>query len=91
MTDTDLRQALAWVQHNIWSHWMRHLFEVSHLNDDNTVTIPSEKVGCWKRQMEADYFDLPEEERESDQFQADKIIYFLYRNWGDDDIGNQAG
>jgi hypothetical protein len=75
---SDLRERLAAYAHDAaWSRWMRHLFSVSKSNPDGSVTIPADKVERWKRQMETTYADLPEQERESDRSQADRILATL--------------
>lgn len=68
---------LADVQHEIWSHWMKYLFEVSKQNDDGTVTIPADKVETWQRQMITSYADLSSKEKESDLEQAKKVLAIL--------------
>lgn len=65
---------IAEIQHDIWSHWMMYLFEVSTSNEDGSVTIPSEKVERWKRQMNTNYHDLSVSEQKSDMEQAQKVI-----------------
>lgn len=65
---------LADVQHEIWSHWMKYLFEVSTQNDDGTVTISADKVKTWQRQMVTSYADLSDKEKESDIEQAEKVL-----------------
>lgn len=65
---------IADLQHEIWSHWMRYLFEVSLQNDDGTVTIPADKVEHWKRQMITKYVDLSDNEQSSDLEQARKVM-----------------
>jgi len=62
------------VQHEIWSHWMKYLFQVSIQNDDGTVTIPADKVETWRRQMTTLYANLSEREKESDIEQAKKVL-----------------
>ncbi len=42
-----------------------------------TVTIPAQMVARWTRQMNTPYADLPENEKESDREEADKIIAIL--------------
>jgi hypothetical protein len=69
--------AIAKVQHDIWSHWMEYLFLVSDLGFDGSVTIPSDKVKRWKRQMKTDYDDLSLKEQQSDMDQAIKVIDVL--------------
>lgn len=73
----ELRERLAVIQHDIWSHWMTYQFSVCRRNDDGTMTIPAEKVLRWKRQAETLYGYLPDPERESDRHQADKILAAL--------------
>ena len=68
---------LADVQHEIWSHWMKYLFEVSIENDDGTVTISADKVKTWKRQMVTRYSDLSSKEQQSDIEQAQKVMTVL--------------
>lgn len=70
-------EKLADIQHEIWSHWMKYLFEVSTLNKDGSVTIPADKVKRWKRQMNTHYLDLPSDEKKSDLEQARKVIAVL--------------
>ena len=65
---------IASLQHEIWSHWMQYLFEVSLQNDDGTIIIPVDKVERWKRQMITRYVDLSDDERKSDLEQARKIM-----------------
>jgi hypothetical protein len=65
---------IADLQHEIWSHWLRYLFEVSLQNDDGTVTVPADKVERWKRQMITKYADLSDNEQNSDLEQARKIV-----------------
>jgi hypothetical protein len=66
-------EKIASLQHDIWSHWMTYLFEVSILNEDGSVTIPKEKVERWKRQMNTSYSDLSTSEKQSDLDQAIKV------------------
>ncbi len=65
---------IADLQHEIWSHWMKYLFEVSLQNEDGTVTIPADKVERWKGQMSAKYFELSDDEQKSDLEQARKVM-----------------
>lgn len=70
-------EKLADLQHEIWSHWMKYLFEVSIQNEDGSVTIPAEKVTRWKRQMNTEYADLSTREQKSDIEQAIKVINLI--------------
>lgn len=66
-------EKIASLQHDIWSHWMTYLFDVSILNEDGSVTIPKEKVERWKRQMSTSYFNLSASEKQSDLEQAIRV------------------
>jgi hypothetical protein len=72
-----LRERLAALAHRQWSGWMSYLFGKCRMNDDATLTIPAWAVERWQRQMNTSYFDLPEEEKDSDRKEADRILYLL--------------
>ncbi len=69
-----IEDKLADYAHRSWAGWMEYLFEKSTLNVDGTVTIPKWAVQRWSRQMNTDYHDLPESEKESDLNEADRIL-----------------
>lgn len=82
-----LRERLADIQHAIWSHWMTYMFSVCETYQDYTeesngnfdmILIPEDKADRWRRQMEKEYDELSEKEKESDRHQADKIIQELF-------------
>jgi len=68
---------IADVQHEIWSSWMRWVFDLFDENDDGSVTISAEKVTRWKRQVATKYGDLPRHEKYSDVEQALRVIEAL--------------
>lgn len=76
----DFREALASLAHEQWSGWMEYLFKMGRFNDDGTFTIDAESVKRWQRQMKASYLELPENEKNSDRVEADKVIELLARN-----------
>lgn len=71
---TSLREKIASVQHAIWAHWMKHMFTQGNYNADGSWTMPADKVERWSRQMNTDYSDLTDKERERDRDQADKVL-----------------
>ncbi len=73
---------IANLLHEIWSHWMRYLFEVSLHNEDGTVTIPADNVKRWKRQMSTKYVDLSTDEQKSDLEQAQKVVAVINDDFG---------
>ena len=79
----NLREELSDLSHEIWSHWMRWMFEQGGYStiqvDDNGKfitfwTMEPERYERWQRQMNTSYHDLTEQEKDSDREQADKII-----------------
>ncbi len=70
----DTREQLAAYAHEAWSGWMRYMFDKSTTNDDGSVTIPAQLVERWTRQMETNYYSLPESEQKSDLDEADKML-----------------
>ena len=73
----DVREKLSDYAHKSWSGWMEYLFSKSDENEDGSVTISKDLVYRWKRQVETDYEDLSEEEKDSDRDEADKMLKIL--------------
>lgn len=72
--------------HEQWSGWMKYLFSKCFVETidkgrgkevSGRFIIPEEFVTRWMRQMGASYDQLPEEEKESDRKEADKIIQLI--------------
>lgn len=78
-TGLNLREELADYAHEAWSGWMKYLFEKSVEEPDGTVTIPAWAVKRWRRQATTIYKDLPEEEKESDREEADRMLEIVCR------------
>ena len=84
-TEPTDREKLAAVQHEIWSYWMKHLFSrcvfgvfgECEPGRGGTMTIPAGLVERWSRQMNTEYYDLSEQEKESDRHEADRILAVL--------------
>ena len=75
-----LGEKLAEYAHEAWSRWMRYLFSKSIVNSDGSVTIPASLVKRWARQMDTDYFMLPNSEQQSDILEADKMLSIIAAN-----------
>ena len=70
------REEAAKAAHDIWANWMRYMYRQfnytnHHLGDE---TLPGELVRRWARQMNTEYDDLTEAEKDSDRDIADKFI-----------------
>ena len=72
--ERETKELLAEYAHKAWSGWMAYMFEKSIEMPDGTVIIPKWAVARWKRQMLTAYCELPENEKDSDRKEADKII-----------------
>ena len=81
--DDDVREKLAEVSHEIWSHWMKYMFECGKERVMSDLTfewvMPEDKMLRWQRQMRTPYNKLTEQEKESDRNQADKKLAAIKR------------
>ena len=71
-------EIVADMVHRIWGEWMDYMFGKCEARPDGSMTIPAEYVLRWKRQMQARYYDLPEEEKKSDREVANKYIKLFH-------------
>ncbi len=74
--DKDLRDKIGALTHEQWSGWMKYLFSKCHKIGDKII-IPDWAIKRWNRQIDTPYFELTEEEKESDRIEADKFIEAL--------------
>lgn len=75
--DKELFEKLAEQAHISWSGWQQWVFEKSIENIDETFTIPYESVKRWKRQINTEYKDLSESEKESDRIEVREYLKVL--------------
>jgi hypothetical protein len=71
MTEEELREKIAELEHEQWSHWFKYM------RDNGTM----ENIARWCVQAETDYQDLSEKEKDSDRKWAD-IVLTLIREAG---------
>jgi hypothetical protein len=85
-----LRERLAALEHEQWSHWTRHMLRAlePHLRLGRALSVELAMTGkrtpkmieasiClnrWKRQMATPYAELTEKEKDSDREWADKVM-----------------
>lgn len=72
-----VKEELADYAHVAWSGWMRYLFQNGTRNPDGSFTIPADLVSRWERQIKTDYEKLPENEKDSDRAEAERMIAIL--------------
>ena len=75
----DKREKLADYAHEAWSGWMEYLFKKCDFKH-GYCTIPQWAVERWSMQMNTKYKDLPEEMKESDRDEADKMLKIMEGN-----------
>lgn len=74
MTNDEIRERFAALAHEQWAGWMQFLFEKTTPNNDGSVNLPQWAVERWTRQMNTPYDNLPEEEKDSDRIEAEKVM-----------------
>ena len=74
-----MKDELAKYAHDAWSGWMKYMFSKCGKIDllPGGLFIPSELVERWTRQMNTEYEDLPENEKESDRKEANEILNII--------------
>jgi|SRR5690606_4292772 len=70
----ELREALAALEHDRWSRWMKYQLMCGTFNADGSWTMPAALVNRWTRQMAATYATLTEREQASDLAEADRTL-----------------
>lgn len=70
----EIIEKLANYEHDRWSRWQKHLFSKCLKNEDGSMTIPKEFVDRWNRQINTNYFNLSNQEQESDRKEAIRIL-----------------
>jgi len=73
-TALSLRERLSDLQHDIWSHWMRYMFDQGEQDLEGNWIMPRKLVERWRVQMNTPYSDLTDKEKDSDREQADKML-----------------
>lgn len=84
MDNNELIEKLADYEHERWSRWQKHVFSKCIINPDGSFTIPKEFVDRWIRQINTNYKDLSEPEKDSDREEAIKIIECIKSNISND-------
>ena len=75
-----LRERLAALAHEQWSGWMNYMFQQTApmlQAGRRCEVVPPDLVERWKRQRDTPYAELPENEKESDRIEADKVLKII--------------
>lgn len=79
MTEDDLIEELAAIEHERWSHWQRYVHSKAKQREDGSLLIPADLVNRWSKQMMTSYSDLSVEEKRSDREQVIKVLPTILR------------
>ena len=80
-TEAELqRERIAEYAHLAWCNWMKYLFTKCDEMSDGEMVIPRWAVDRWTRQMNTPYVALPEDEKDSDRKEADRILDIVGRH-----------
>ena len=75
----ELLEPLAAIEHERWAHWQKYLHSQCSKNNDGSLTIPSELVERWERQLNTPYHDLSQKEKESDREQVSRYLNLILK------------
>ena len=67
-------EPLAAIEHQRWAHWQKYMHNKCTLLPSGDLLIPSELVTRWERQIDTEYKDLCELEKQSDREQVLKYL-----------------
>ena len=73
----ELFEQFASTQHDIWAHWMKYQLSKCERKTDGSLVIPPDLVHRWEDQMNADFDELSEEEKDSDRDIVTKFMSYL--------------
>ena len=73
-TIEQLREVLARIEHDRWSHWQSFLHQQGERDDSGNLVLPRHLVERWERQMRTPYGELSDAEKESDRDQVDRYL-----------------
>lgn len=69
------------LEHTRWAKWQRYLHSLCVKNPDGSLTIPKERVERWERQINTQYSELPENEKEYDRIEVRKYLPLIFQEF----------
>ena len=79
-------EQLADIEHQRWSHWQKYMHSKIFIakpalikKDWEYVKLPMELYKHWERQINTDYKDLTEKEKQSDRDQVNKYLPLIQK------------
>lgn len=80
MTNSELFERLAFIEHERWCDWQRWMHKIGTRNPDGSLTLNAVDVARWDRQIETVYSELSEQEKESDRDQVRRYWSLIKRD-----------
>lgn len=68
MSESNLLEKLAALEHEQWKHWTKHFLKGKHTPND---------LRRWLYQIDLSYDELPEEDKEKDRVWARKVLEIM--------------
>lgn len=73
----ELKEKLASIEHERWADWQQYMFDCAVKSGDDNIGVrtcgwPTAQFEHWQRQIETDYEDLSDKEKDSDREQVDR-------------------
>ena len=72
MNEDPLREKLAAIEHERWSHWQQWMHGQGWPDKDGNLVIAKAQADAWSRQYHTAYADLTDAEKASDMEQVDR-------------------
>lgn len=74
LSDKELLEILADLEHKRWSNWQKYVHSLCTKNADGSLTIPKERVEWWENEIETNYTDLEEKLKECDREEVRPVL-----------------
>jgi hypothetical protein len=74
-----LKEQLAAIEHERWSHWQQYVHSQGLRQADGSLLLPADLVARWDRQIDTEYSELCDKEKESDREQVLKYLPLIVR------------
>lgn len=74
LSDKELLEILADMEHKRWASWQKYLHSLCVKNADGSLTIPKERVDWWNDEIAKSYAELDENLKEYDREEVRPVL-----------------
>jgi len=82
MTEEQLLERIAELCHKQWSDWMKYFLNKCHYDSNGDIVVHREYISNLELQINADYKELSEIDKEKDRREANKFLS-IFREYND--------